>query len=265
MSRRRNKKTKDDTKGYILGFISLLVVGTIGYSFYQESSNRVEIDELTNCPINGSPSRTAILIDTTDSLSRDQSLYLERRLDEIVKKSETFARFDVYFLDQKIEAISPKLSVCNPGEGDDKSELTSNVRRIKEKWQNDFYTKISSLFSELENVPTSDSSPIVEGIKYVSIDAFVGDQSQKKSLMIISDLLQHSSLLSHYNNGYTETASSDSSAINSSLPYLTGVNVNIMYIVRPSNRSLQTNKHLVFWENLIQESGGRVSSIEMVK
>jgi hypothetical protein len=265
MSNRRNKKKQDDFKGYVLFLISLTIVGFIVYLFVQESNERIDTDKLTNCPLKGGPARTAILIDTTDSLTRDQSLYLEKRLDEIVKRSETYDRFDIYFLDDKIERLTPTLSVCNPGKGDNKSALTNNVRRIKKNWDKNFYSKISSILNELESVESSNSSPIIEAIKYVSIDAFVGDSSQRKNLIIISDLLQFSKLLSHYNSEYSETTSRDNKNIYASLPYLDDVSVYIMYIVRPAKRNLQTNKHVVFWENLIKESGGRIAAIEMVK
>jgi len=49
------------------------------------------------------------------------------------------------------------------------------------------------------------------------------------------------------------------------LPYLDGVSVKFMYVVRPAYRQLQTNKHMVFWENLVRQSHGVVEDVEMVK
>lgn len=263
-SRRGRNKRSQDNWGVILIVIAMTLVVIVGMWFFKEAESRVELDSNTNCPIKGANSVTAILIDTTDSLSRDQALYLNKKLSELVLNSETYDKFDIYFLNETTDKISPSISVCNPGDGNDKSELTNNKRRLKEVWKTTFFDKLSELFSTLREVPQADQSPIIEGIKFVSIDAFVGNEAKNKKLIVVSDLLQHSSLLSHYSDQYSENVA-ESSPISASFPYLEHVDVTLMYVVRPAYRQLQSNKHFVFWENLIRASGGNISSVELVK
>lgn len=265
MSRRRQKKKKQNAIGILLLLVVLTAFGAGAYVYFSKVSARIVLDKETNCPMKGSYKRTAILIDTTDSLSRDQSFYLKKKLDEIVETAELYQRFDVYYLNASSEELAAAISVCNPGDGRDKSTLDSNPRRLKERWREEFFDKVAALFSDLENVPTAEQSPIIEGMKYVSIDAFVSSKSSSKELIVVSDLLQHSSLFSHYTSSYNENEVNSNSNLKSSLPYLDAVSVKFMYVVRPAYRQLQTNKHIVFWDNLVRQSHGVVEDVEMVK
>lgn len=264
MPRRKRKISQNDnSKAYILFTITILIVVSFGLLFISENSNRVQIDDL-NCPLDGSQKITAVLIDATDMLSQVQIRYLENRITQLLKKSLQYQRYEIYFVDPELKTIEPVLAICNPGDGKDKSELTANVRRIKKKWDDEFYTTIKDIFASLKNVPESDSSPIIESLKSLSVNAFVGKEASTKELIIISDLLQFSPIVSHYTQGYSSDISRNRTLL-AEMPYLDGVEVTFLYISRPNAIEFQTNKHVVFWEKLITQSGGYIADVEFIK
>ena len=264
MARRRSiRGESSNNKAYILFSVTILIVVLIAYMLFIESSKRIQLDEI-NCPVSGSQKITAILVDATDKLTPVQIRYLENRITQILKSSLQYQRYEIYFLDSKLEALEPVIAICNPGDGADKSELTSNIRRIKEKWESEFYNSITEIFTSLKSVPEADSSPIIESMKSLSVNAFVGKEAMSKELIVISDLLQFSPLLSHYNQSYSSDLSMNR-RMSTQLPYLDGVEVTFFYISRPTAIEFQTNKHVVFWEKLVNQSGGRFVDLEFIK
>mgnify|MGYP003108496282 CR=1 FL=1 len=263
--RRRQAKKKSNFIGMLLILASIIVVVSVGWVFIEKKSTAVEIDEITNCPVEGANSISAIYIDTTDSLSRDQSLFITRTLTKLISGSEKYDKFLIYFLTENAEDLVSKLEVCNPGDGRNASALTSNKRQIEKRWQAQFMNKLSLAFANLKTAPEASRSPIIEGLKYVSTDAFAGFDASSKRVLLVSDLLQHSNLVSHYKSDYGLEDEYFQKNIDNSLPYLENVAVEIFYVVRPENRMLQTNKHIRFWEKVISRSGGYINDLHMVK
>lgn len=262
---RRHRKRKSNVIGISLIAASLLVVAVVLWLYAEKKSTAVEVDELTNCPLEGADSISAIYIDTTDSLSRNQSLFINRTLTQRISESAKYDKFVIYFLTENPEELVSKLEICNPGDGKDASVLTSNKRQIEQRWQTEFMSKLANIFANLRTAPEASQSPIVEGLKYVSTDAFAGFNASSKEILLVSDLLEHSSLVSHYDSNYKIEDEYFKRNLDNSLPYLDNVGVEVFYVVRPESRSLQTNKHILFWEKLISRSGGYITDLHMVK
>ena len=106
-----------------------------------------------------------------------------------------------------------------------------------------------------------DYSPIVEAVKDVSeITEFKEKLDGNKTLHVVSDMLQHSTSYdySHYiesigANEYERFQSSD--LFNLNQPDLSGVEVEVLYLLRRKYRDLQTKEHRHFWRTFFEESG----------
>ncbi|MDN7135362.1 hypothetical protein [Pseudidiomarina terrestris] len=264
-SKRKQRQAKKNRVGYAILFAVVIIAAIFGWLFYQAKSEKIVLDPESNCPLTGRYPVTAILIDTTDSLSRDQALYVNRVITQYIRNAQKYEKLSLYFLNENPAEISANLSICNPGDGSDANQLTSNTKMIRDRWEEQFMSRLASQLLTLETVEEGEMSPILEGMKFVSTDAFVGLEASQKKLFVVSDLLQYSPVISHYNNRYDISDDYFVREVDNLLPHLQGVSVELFYVTRPNYRGNQTNKHIMFWEKVVNRSGGILSQIHMVK
>ncbi|GFO73047.1 hypothetical protein BJAS_P3622 [Bathymodiolus japonicus methanotrophic gill symbiont] len=262
---RRKRQQEADRKGIILlgSVILLLVVGISVFYFYVKPT--VKRDSETACRIDKKvPRETVVIIDATDNFNETQALRIKKQIELMLSSAITDERFSLYVLDETIGQRSQKFSVCNPGDGSNKSELTSNKRRIKKNWENQFYNRFTTAVDELTVAHTAIQSPILEMIKFVSVNTFLDSPAINKRLIIVSDMLHHTQQYSHYLGSMDYTKFSKTSYALAMQPLLEGVDVQIFYLIREKNISLQNRGHIEFWNQHILVNNGFVSSVKTV-
>ncbi len=269
MSKRRNKsrtsKQNKDTKGwFILGSCFLLVIffGIFVYSYKMSNHSR---DKVTQCRNDSFISKeTAIIFDATDSFSDTQAILIKDKMNEIISESLLDERFTFYILGKEESKYKKEFAVCNPGDGTDKNNLTSNIRRIKKQWELKFHNKISSTVDKLIGENTAINSPIMKMIKFASVDTISPSKSTDKRLIIVSDMIEHTIRYSHYKNDLSYKNISSTPYIKQLKSHLQKTSVQIMYILREKDTSIQNRKHILFWENFISASGGQITKVESI-
>ena len=105
---------------------------------------------------------------------------------------------------------------------------------------------------------SSTSSPIIETIRYVRNKEFPGAadiaSSRRKgdTILIVSDLLQNSDLLSHYRGPLPPTSGLPQSfALD-----LAGIEIGVRYLRSKRDGHLQTGDHFAWWRKFFAEAGG---------
>ncbi|UZE97221.1 hypothetical protein [Alkalimarinus alittae] len=265
MSRRsRRKKTKD-----LQGFLILTVCATVfcslfvGYYFIKDSF--VARDEISLCRSDGVVSRETVLVfDATDSLSETQALVIKKRIKRLVENSKIDERFTVYVLSDLVGGFSPKLSVCNPGDGQDKSELIANKRKLYSSWKESFVDKIEVSLDQLIGDYTSTSSPIMEMIKFASVNTMIDSPSDQRRLVIVSDMLHHNDKFSHYRDNPVFKTLKGKPYGSEVRPYLGNVSITIFYVQRSKSMAHQNRGHIRFWEEYVSDGGGQVIKVETI-
>lgn len=260
----RDKKRKNDLIG--IAIISLVVIIAIIVFIVQSSivSGTKSIDEVTNCP-DKIKEDIVFIIDLTDTLNRTQDIIVRESIKSKVFNSNNQTRFNFYLLTENIDDFQVYLTICNPGDGSDANEFISNKRRLAQRWEEGFKNHIDDIMNLLSTTPEAKYSPVVESIKIASVERFFNSDAERKKLILISDLLQHSSGFTNYKNNYSSESAVTNSYLIQNRPYLRNVEVEVLYIYRPNASTLQTNKHALFWQNIIGESDGYLKEMQVVR
>ena len=236
---------------------------------------RTRLDE-NLCPVGSPPKRqTILLIDTSDPLTAKHREVLRRMVSEMQsgKPSDGMAiepgeALIVYRLGGDEDAVESVLRVCNPGgnptEWSWRDNLTKGQRLALSKWRK-FIQSVEPLFPESEGEPQS-RSLILEALG-VLIPRHAPSRRQIHSttdlttrthLILYSDLLQHSTALSHYGSYPPADALKSTAGFRHLVTDLTGVEVSLYRLERARDAHWQTVDHYYWWTNLVVELGGQV-------
>jgi len=268
MSRRVKKKRNSDRWGTVMLVSAAFLAIAIFLYMNNEKQESVSREKSSMCRIDGELSReTVIIIDATDNFSNTQALLVNKEVQSILDNSLVDERFSVYLLGEKINNSDSKnliISVCNPGDGSDKSALTNNLRRLKKKWEDGFYLKITSTIDDLVGDYSANKSPIMEMIKYASVNSLYGTKAKQSRMILISDML-------HFTKNYSQYSEPPIFENFKKLPYslevgpqLSQVEVNILYLVRPKDISRQNRGHIEFWNQFVSSHGGKLTKVKRI-
>lgn len=262
---RRRKKKKADQKGWFFLFIGACVLVVLGYFFYDTQANAIKRDPATACRVDGRVTReTAIVIDATDSFSNDQAMLITKEIAQTLSNSMLDEKFTLYVLNESVGKESTMIMGCNAGDGSDANELTSNKRRLKKQWDENFYNKFVKAVEDLVGEHTAKKSPIFEMIKHVSINTMYDSKADSKRIILVSDMLHHTSQYSQYRNNYNFKNFNKSAYALEVRPHLKNVDVEILYVVRAKDKKLQNRGHIAFWEAFVSNAAGQVLRVKSI-
>lgn len=267
MSRRKaNKKKKDDFHGYLLIAFSIVVLTIGGYYLFSENQKLVARDKEDNCREDGFVAKESVLlVDTTDSVNPTQYQAIKNKLEDMLENAVVDERISVYTITEDPLKNAPILMTCNPGDGADKSQWTSNKRRLKDNWEKKFKNRLENTVSEILEADLTKQSPILDSIKAVGVYSFAASKSESKQLVIVSDLLHHTEGLSHYRTPKVSFNKAENSPyLASVLSNLNGAEIEILYLTRPKDHERQGRTHVLFWEKYFEKSNGVITKISNV-
>lgn len=263
-----SRKRKKDMWGFFLIVLVIFITVTFGIILLSAKSKTTTLDRKTLCPAKGIVGKTAILIDRTDPLTNMQQQELKIYLNDIKTSIPIHAAISIYGMDKAMpDRIEPEIYLCNPGKGENKSPWLSNPALIKKVWQKKFSNQLDDIINRLMEPLEIPNSPIMEAIKAVAISEFIGEDNKgiSKHLVIVSDMMQHTPLYSHYRKRPNFKAYKASQAFEQHLADLHGVTVEIFYIRRPKLSSFaQGKEHIQFWQQYIYAMGGTLIRIRSI-
>ena len=258
------------TQELLLVLLLLIVVGLIAGCGNRRLDNHL-------CPVDKPPERqTVLLLDTSDPLTPKHRSELQRLLQEMLKvevssdpgKSFYIAPGEaliVYELTQTLDDIKPALRICNPGNNPDKwtwkDDFDQGRAIALHQWQR-LENHIEALFDELQESEIQQSSPILEMIGVIlprhapSKRSLTVGESNRTHLIVFSDLLQHSDLLSHYGPYPAAKEIRTTNGLRVLQTDLTGIDVSLFRLERARDGRWQTVDHYYWWTELVAESGG---------
>jgi hypothetical protein len=264
MSRRKtNKNNKKDTYGVLLIAFTLSILAAGFYYYVDENNNKILRDKEDNCRLDGYVAKESVLlVDTTDSVNSTQYQAIKNKLEELLDNAILDERVSVYTITDDTMKIAPLLTTCNPGDGADKNEWTSNKSRLKQNWELKFKEKLETTVIDILDSELAKQSPILDTIKSVGVFSFASSKAKAKQLIIISDLLHHTVDLSHYRTPKLAFSSVENSPyIAAMLTNLGGAEIEVLYITRQKDYTLQGRTHLLFWEKYFEKSNGVLTKI----
>lgn len=248
----------------ILGIVvSVGIVGGI-LMYNTFSVERVKLDKISGCPVDGPRSVTVVLIDQTDQFTPAQRADIRNRLNEIKGGIPRYGMLSIFTIGRTIEKLpAPKIRVCNPGAIKEIDTLVESAIKASRKWEEVFDTPLNQLFEAVLVPHAAAQSPILENMQSVSVQEFGQDSRKniKKRLVIISDFLQHSDIYSDYLGKGSGEDFFETEKFKKVRADLRDVDVELLYLQRVTKNQMQGPSHKKFWEKIIQMEGGTVSRI----
>lgn len=229
-----------------LAMIIVLSVGAFSY-FKWVASHKVALDPTTSCPVTGPVSATAVLLDLTDTISAATLQDLRNRFDALAAGTPEGGLISIYGLTERPGELTPLFSACNPGDGSNVDPLVSNPRLAKQRWEHGYRKPFDEFMKEIGDDESASQSPIMAGVQKLKLSLFDTLQPDlKKTLIIASDMIEHTAAYSQYRSGIDYAAYEHSSAKDMYRTSLDRVAVTVLYIQR-QKAPAKSRAHCDFW------------------
>ena len=259
--RRRSARRKESASGILwAGALVVLVAGCLagGYLAWSYVTSRTVLDETTLCPDDGPTGTFAVLLDLTDPLTSPQSARLATSMERRVARlpAGTLVSFGVVSSDESRRGSL--FAACNPGDGSQASQIYENPTLIRARFEGEFMTPLRTALAEAIRAAVEDTSPIME-----SLQALIADTPDfeagagLREIVIVSDLLQNSEVLSFYRGeGWEHLRSSGGTG--RLARNLDGVLVSVVRVPRPGAGPRALGQVDDFWARYFDQQGARV-------
>jgi hypothetical protein len=259
--RRRSGITGDLHKHLLGAALTALALGVlaVGAYVYATVVRPPTLDRASLCPVNGPRSVAVVLLDSTDDIPEIAKREIRTALIDMAETLPAYELLEIRLLDPKFAGGRLIFSKCNPGDGSDLSEYTANPRLARQRWMDGFRAPLDQALETGFSPAPSKISPIMETIQRIAVERFTGRNVEAipKSLVIISDMLQHGPDYSQYTGNLSYDRFKASIAYKKVQTDLHGTEVLIYYIQRQTGRPISSVDHIQFWEEWIRENNGR--------
>lgn len=158
-------------------------------------------------------------------------------------------------------SLEPVFSMCAPAPLVGMSAIAGNARRVEREYHTEFVEPLLAELRGLVGRPESDRSPILESVTAAVEHSFLGRTTQnQQAVLVVSDFLQNSSVISFYRSGIPDFEDfSASPAFNAVRPDMKGADFCPIIITRTSavEDRLQTIALFRWWEEYASSNRGR--------
>jgi len=259
--RRRSRNPGDLRKHVLGGMLAVLALGVLsaGAYVYTTAERPPALDRSSLCPVDGPRSATVVLLDSTDDIPEIARREIKTVL---VDRAETLpirALLEIRLLDPQVAGGRPIFARCNPGDGSGLSEYTANPALARKRWMDGFREPLEAALQSGLHPSPGKTSPIMETVQRIAVERFTGRAAQEipKSLVLISDMLEHEPDYSQYSGDLSYDRYKASRAYRKFRTNLYGAEVTIYYIQRQSARPINSAEHIRFWAEWIRDNNGR--------
>jgi hypothetical protein len=260
--RRRNSDPGEWRKHLLGGALAVLALGMLaaGAYVYATVARPPTLDQASLCPVDGPHAVAVVLLDSTDEIPDLAKEEIRTALADLAETLPAYELLEIRLLDPKTPGGRSIFAKCNPGDGSGLSEYTANPRLARQRWLDGFRQPLDeALDAGFQPLPGK-TSPIMETIQRIAVERFSGRavESVPKSLVVISDMLQHGADYSQYKGDLSFARFKSSPAYKKVQTDLHGADVVIYYIQRQTGRPINSADHIRFWADWIHDNNGRL-------
>ena len=151
--------------------------------------------------------------------------------------------------------LRPGSDLCRPpSRGND---LYENNRKITKDFHQRFLVPVTATLEQSLTTEVGEQSPILETLQLMSRSQEI-DDGGRKTLIIVSDMLQHTAAFNHYGpgRGYDDFVRSGFAA--DVKADFRDWNVIVIYLRRYRDRLLQLAAHIDFWQRYFHAAGAKI-------
>jgi hypothetical protein len=259
--RRRSRAPGELRKHLIGGALTVLALGVLagGAYVYATVARPPVLDQASLCPVDGPHAVTVVLLDSTDEIPDIAKHEVRTVLTDLAQAMPPYDLLEIRLLDPNATGGRSIFAKCNPGDGSGLSEYTANPRLARERWLEGFRAPLDQALDAGFRPAPGKTSPIMETIQRIAVDRFTGKSADAipKSLVLISDMLEHEPDYSQYAGDLTYGRFKSSRAYRKVQTDLHGADVLIYYIQRATGRPINSADHIRFWADWIRDNNGR--------
>jgi hypothetical protein len=261
----RNESGKFVTAVYV-GF-AIIAIGAVAMGFYwmSRTAEAMALDPDTLCPLSTGPTEeTVLLFDLTDPLTPAQSGQLIQRIESTLTEAAIGTQFTMGVVSPEASSWGATPALCKPRSDKDVSALTQNLAQVQARYEERFLLPLRANIEKMIGSTGADSSPIMESLQALLADTpgFL-TSDVPRTVIIVSDLLQHSEAMSFYRgeNWSSFSASPDFERLSRSLQ---DAEVLIFRIPRSVERIQDPAIVEDFWVRYLDIQGARIPQVVML-
>jgi hypothetical protein len=260
--RRRRSQNPGEMRKHILGgALAVLALGilTMGAYAYLTAARPPVLDHASLCPVDGARSETVVLLDSTDEIPDIGKREIKTVLLDMAEALPAYALMELRLLDPATPGGRLIFHKCNPGDGAGLSEYTANPRLAKKRWMEGFRQPLEAALDAGFKPAPGKTSPIIETVQRIAVERFSGRAVEEipKSLVLVSDMLEHEPDYSQYSGDLTYGRFKASRAYKKLQTDLHGAEVTIYYVQRVTAKRLNSVEHIRFWAEWVRDNKGR--------
>lgn len=244
--------------------MAVLALGVLaaGAYVYATVARPPTLDKTTLCPVDGPRSVAVVLLDSTDEIPDVAKREIRTTLVDMAETLSPYELLEIRLLDAKLPGGRSIFSKCNPGDGSGLSEYTANPRLARQRWLEGFRAPLDEALAEGFKPLPGKTSPIMETIQRIAVERFTGRAAEEipKSLVVISDMLQHGPDYSQYTGDLSFERYKTSREYKKVQTDLHGADVLIYYIQRKTGKPINSADHIRFWAEWIRDNNGRLKA-----
>ena len=231
-----------------------------GAYVYTTAARPPVLDRSSLCPVDGPRSVTVVLLDSTDDIPEIAKREVKTVLVDMAETLPTYGLLELRLLDTTVAGGRSIFARCNPGDGSGLSEYTANPLLAKKRWMDGFRDPLDEALQIGFRPLPGKTSPIMETVQRIAVERFTGRAAEEipKSLILISDMLEHEPDYSQYTVDLSYSRYKASRAYKKFRTNLHGAEVTIYYIQRLSAKPINSVDHIRFWAEWIRDNNGRL-------
>ena len=244
--------------GVALAVLSLSLLGFGAYAYLTASRPPV-LDRVSLCPVDGPRSVRVILLDSTDEIPDIGKREIRTILTDMAEAMPDYGLLELRLLDPARPGGRAIFGKCNPGDGSGLSEYTANPRLARKRWIEGFRQPLEDALDAGFRPAPGKTSPIIETMQRIAVDRFSGRAVEDipKSLVLVSDMLEHEPDYSQYSGDLSYGRYKASRAYKKLQTDLHGAEVTIYYVQRVTAKPLNSVDHIRFWAEWVKDNKGR--------
>jgi len=257
MARRRNEKGPWFWRGAI-GAMLASVLGLFGVMAFNQPP---ALTADTNCRADRKdPAHTILLIDQSDPFTDNDLGWVQEFIDAEARTLPRFGRLTV-LTPNAADPYDPKVifAKCSPGSAEDANPLLSNPRMIEDNWRDTFFQPLSGEIQTALKETRQPASPLSEALFAAADRADFQSGRKGRRLVLVSDLMQHSSDYSFYKLGANYDAFEETK-LSGYIPSLENVDV-VARIVPRREYDLPLGEVKTFWRAYFRSTGANYQSV----
>lgn len=264
MATRRRRRRGDGSPAVII-LSTLVIMAVLGAfavgSFYVWQAKQKGQLDADLCPEAGPTAVTAFLFDFTDPVSSITQSDLRNEFQKSVMGTKAGDLVEAYVLTGEEGELKRTFRGCNPGDGADESVWTANPDLLKKRWKESFEKPLEEAMSEIGRSGGADRSPIMAGIQRIVVESLSQPgMDVPKTLVVASDMIEHTDYFSNYRDGVDYGKFEKSPARARFRTDLDGVDVKLLAFGREKSK-IDGRQLGEFWLKWIEANGGEFDRI----